>query len=119
MVHQILKQKTKSPSIRNPPLYSSPERRCGKLVQDGRVALLVVSLVVALAQQVELVQVDCVPAQHPGQELVPGDVLLHRGHDPTGLLVEGLVGPLGVQTAQITGDAVVLPGRKKVTQPCY
>ncbi len=47
----------------------------GKLVHDGRVALVVVAVVVAVRLQPEVVQVDGVPAQHARQKLVPDDVL--------------------------------------------
>ena len=49
----------------------------GELVEDGGVAAVVVAAVVALRQQVQLVQVDGVPAQHTRQELVPRDVGLN------------------------------------------
>ena len=46
-----------------------------ELVHDGRVALVVVAVVVAVSLQAELVQVDGVPAQHSRQEFIPSDVL--------------------------------------------
>ena len=57
---------------------AKPEGSRGELVEDGGVAALVVAPVVALGQQVQLVQVDGVPAEDPGQELVPGDVLFEK-----------------------------------------
>ena len=64
----------------------SPERRRRELIENGRIAFLVVSLVVALAEEVEFVQVDGVPAEDAREELVPGDVLLDGGDDSAGLL---------------------------------
>ena len=91
-----------SPSLEE--AVAKAEGSRGELVEDGGVALLVVAVVVSVAAQVQLVQVDGVPAEHARQELVPGDVLLHRRDDPPTLLVQRLVGPLRVQPAQLLHD---------------
>ena len=81
----------------------------GKLVEDGWITRLIIASVISLWQQVELVQVDCVPAEDTWQELVPRDVG-HLGHeDPPRLVVQLLVGPLGVELGESVGQPVVLP----------
>ena len=76
----------------------------GELIEYGGVALLVVAVVVPVAAEVQLIEVDGVPAEHPRQELVPGDVLLHGRDDPPALLVQRLVRPLRIQPAQLLHD---------------
>jgi hypothetical protein len=84
-----------------------PKGRRGKLVENGWVALFVVAVVVAFRVQIQLVEVDGVPTEYPGQELVPRDVLLNCGGDAPALLVQRLVRPLRVQPAQLLHHFVV------------
>ena len=56
--------------------------------------------------------VNIVLPQEEGQVLVEGDVLDDGDVDVPGFLVESLVTPVGVDTAQLLGYQVMVPGRK-------
>ena len=79
-----------------------PEGGRSKLVEDARVAADVVVVGVALGLDPQVVQVHVVPADDAGKELVEGDVLVHRRHYFSALLVEDLVAPVGVHSLKTT-----------------
>ena len=79
------------------------ESRCyagiGKLVISGIIGVLL---------QDEVVPLHDFFAEDHGQELIVGDVLDNGGVDVTGLLEECLVVPVGVDDAQLCGKEIVV-----------
>ena len=71
--------------------------------------LIVVIHVIAVPLGLELEGLGEDLAQDGGQELVVGDVLDLRPHHLPGLLVQGLLVPVGVDGLQKRGEPVVLP----------
>ncbi len=67
-----------------------------------------------MLEQHEVVLLHDLPAEHHGEELVIGDLLLERADDELGLLEEGLVAPVRVHALKLAGDAVVLAGEERV-----
>ena len=77
-----------------------PKGCSGKFIEDSRIACAIVIVVVALGLDPEVVEVHVVPSNDAGQELVEGDVLGHRGHDPTAFLIKGLVIPMRIHSLE-------------------
>ena len=75
---------------------ASPECCSSKLIKDCRVAGWIVIIAVSLSAHPQVVQVHGVEADNSWQELVEGDVLEGRPHDPPALLVQPLVAPVRV-----------------------
>lgn len=68
----------------------------------------ILTLCVTLRCKLEPVQVDCVPAEYPGQELIVHDVLEGGDIDAPSSLVEPLVSPVRVHSAESVDETVVL-----------
>ena len=83
-------------------------------VQGRGGQLVVVVHVVAVALGLELEGLGEHLAQDGGQELVVGDVLDLRPDHLPGLLVQGLLVPVGVDGLEERGDPVVLPHQHRV-----
>lgn len=83
------------------------EGSCRKLVENNRRARWVVVLVVPLGQKLKTIQIDGIPAENAGQELVEHD-MLHLGTDNfTGMMEELFSIPVRIHSAQTLNDAVV------------
>lgn len=74
---------------------------------DGHLGVVVVVVAVGDGEDVQLGHE--VRAEHQGQPLVVGHVLILRDDNLPGLLVEPLVVPVGVEVGQLLGQSVVLP----------
>lgn len=80
----------------------------GELVEDPRVAVGIVAVVIAFGEEVQPVQVDRIPAEQTGQVLVVHDVVPDGVHDAPRVLEDPLVVPLAVELLKLAGDPVVL-----------
>lgn len=74
----------------------------------------ILTFIVSLWKKVEAIQVDGVPAQHSGQPLIVGDVLVDGRHDAPGILEELLVIPVVVEFLQLPSDPVVFSHQEGV-----
>ena len=83
-------------------------------VEGGGGQLVVVVHVVPVALGLELEGLGEDLAQYGGDELVVGDVLDLSPHHLPGLLVQGLLVPVGVDGLQERGQPVVLPHHHRV-----
>ena len=79
---------------------SESEGSGGKAVQDCRVDLLVVLVVVPVGKRQDVQLTHVLRPKDDGQPLVVGDVLHLRDEDPSCLLVQPLVVPVRVEVVQ-------------------
>lgn len=68
----------------------------GEFIEDGRIAGVVVVIIVPFLAHAETIQVHGVESDDAWKELVVSDMLVDGAHDPTTLLVQSLVAPVRI-----------------------
>lgn len=86
---------------------AEPESGCSKFVQNRRIEVLVVILTGTLLQWQQTEFLHFHSTDNDGQPFVECDVLHLGGQNSSGLLVEALVVPSGIQTGQFSRQSVV------------
>lgn len=106
-IHRLVLD-TQAGNVRTEQGVTDTEGGGGKLIEHNGGAGRVVVLVVALRQELQPVEIDGVPAEDAGQELVEHDVLHLGADDLAGVVEELLSVPVRVDAAQPLDDPVVL-----------
>ena len=83
------------------------EGRSGKGVEDGRVDLGVVLVVVSIGDGEDVDLSHVVGAKDDGEPLVVGDMLVLSNDNLPGLLIQSLVIPVRVEVVELLGNSVV------------
>ena len=86
---------------------AEPESGSSKFVQNGRIEVLVVILTGTLLQWQQTEFLHFHSTDNDGQPFVDCDVLHLGGQNSSGLLVETLVVPSGIQTGQFSRQSIV------------
>ncbi len=86
---------------------AEPESGSSKFVQNGRIEVLVVILTETLLQWQQTEFLHFPSTDNDGQPFVVGNVLHLSSQNSSGLLVEALVVPSGIQTGQFSRQSVV------------